>query len=214
MGPWSPHLWNGSWLPSILCRSTHPDLWEDCVWEGKHKWLDTSGWCPFPPLTGRKNKIASFLLGTIPLPLQFRLEGSVEKSASGGSNKTLRQPEERSQWHQGPQMVRHNRLDRHLREKGKTSPHEAVTPNTVTYTFNQILTCFNNFFLFASCKIPSCDTHQHYYYSSVHYSVSISSLSRSRTITSTCLVFLVECFCELWANMPLCRMTIKMEFFD
>lgn len=35
VGPWCSHLWNGSWLPSLLCRSTYSDLWEDCVWKGK-----------------------------------------------------------------------------------------------------------------------------------------------------------------------------------
>lgn len=35
MGPRSPHLWNGCWLPSILCRSAHSDLREDRVWEGR-----------------------------------------------------------------------------------------------------------------------------------------------------------------------------------
>lgn len=71
--------------------------------------------------------------GAIPLPLQLRLKGSVEKPAAGGSDKTLWQPEERSQRHQGPQMVCHNRLDRNLREKGKTpSTHFVVTNNTVS----------------------------------------------------------------------------------
>lgn len=40
VGTGSPHLWNGSWLPSILCRSTHPDLREDCIREGKQAWLE------------------------------------------------------------------------------------------------------------------------------------------------------------------------------
>lgn len=38
-----------------------------------------------------------FILGAIPLPFQLRLEGSVEKPAAGGSDKTIWQPEERSQ---------------------------------------------------------------------------------------------------------------------
>lgn len=41
MGSRSSHLWNGSWLPSILCRSTNSDLWEDSVWKGEQK---TSTW--------------------------------------------------------------------------------------------------------------------------------------------------------------------------
>lgn len=49
VGPGSPHLWNGSWLPPILCRSAHSDLREDCVWEGELTWsvasLHQVCWC-------------------------------------------------------------------------------------------------------------------------------------------------------------------------
>lgn len=79
----------------------------------------------FGILDGSKNifLIPSPSVGAIPLPLQLRLERSVKKPAAGGPDKTLRQPEERSQRHQGPQMVCHDRLDRNLREKGKTPAH-------------------------------------------------------------------------------------------
>lgn len=57
--------------------------------------------------------------GAIPLSLQLRPEGSAAEPAAGRSDETLRQPEERRQRHQGPQVVRHDGLDRHLREKGE-----------------------------------------------------------------------------------------------
>lgn len=53
-------------------------------------------------------------IGTIPLPLQLRLEGSAEEPAAGGPDKEIRQPEERRERHQKSQMVLHNRLDRHI----------------------------------------------------------------------------------------------------
>lgn len=70
-----------------------------------------------------KHKFLLLFVGAIPFPLQLRLERSVKKPAAGGPDKTLRQPEERSQRHQGPQMVCHDRLDRNLREKGKMPAH-------------------------------------------------------------------------------------------
>lgn len=45
-------------------------------------------------------------------------EMNVLVSSPGGSHKTLREPQERRQWHQGPQVVCYNWLDRHLPEKG------------------------------------------------------------------------------------------------
>lgn len=39
MGPWSPHLWNGSRLPPVLCRSTYSDLWEDRFWKGRPSFI-------------------------------------------------------------------------------------------------------------------------------------------------------------------------------
>lgn len=69
----------------------------------------------------KQKKHLAVFAGAIPLPLQLRFERSVKKPAAGGPDKTLWQPEERSQRHQGPQMVCHDRLDRNLREKGKSS---------------------------------------------------------------------------------------------
>ena len=157
MGPWSPHLWNGSWLPSILCRSAYSDLWEDCVWEGNScDWIFLHG-CVFPAcsfwmgwLYGWIHKIllnwfyktnSLLFLGAISIPLQLWFEGSVEKPVAGGSDKTLWQPEEWSQWHQGPQMVCHNRLDRNLREKGKTPVHICNNKHCQCHTANLILIC-------------------------------------------------------------------------
>lgn len=58
-------------------------------------------------------------IGTIPLPLQLRLEGSTEEPAAGRPDQEIRQPEERREWHQKSQVVLHNRLDRHIWEKGR-----------------------------------------------------------------------------------------------
>lgn len=69
--------------------------------------------------------------GAIPLPLQLRPEGPAAEPAAGRSDETLRQPEERRQRHQGPQVVRHDRLDRHLREKGECR-NTLVTVNRMT----------------------------------------------------------------------------------
>lgn len=52
--------------------------------------------------------------GTIPLPLQLRLEGSAEEPAAGRPDEEVWQPEERCERHQEPQVVLHNRLDRHI----------------------------------------------------------------------------------------------------
>lgn len=30
------NLWNGSWLPTVLCRPTNSDLWEDCFRKGTY----------------------------------------------------------------------------------------------------------------------------------------------------------------------------------
>lgn len=68
-----------------------------------------------------KKKPLWVFAGAIPLPLQLRFERSAQKPASGGPDKALWQPEERSQRHQGPQMVCHDGLDCDLREKGKSS---------------------------------------------------------------------------------------------
>lgn len=55
-----------------------------------------------------------FPIGTIPLPLQLRLEGSAEEPAAGRPDKEIRQPEERRERHQKSQVVLHNRLDCHI----------------------------------------------------------------------------------------------------
>lgn len=92
---------------------------------GKVSWRDQLSICirfsgMFCSIGGEKTNLFLFA-GAIPLPLQLRLERSVKKPAAGGLDKTLWQPEERSQRHQGPQMVCHDRLDCNLREKGKSS---------------------------------------------------------------------------------------------
>lgn len=87
-------------------------------------------WAPFHfKLTGSHYKAAdqgfklnshtaSFSAGSLSLSLQLRPEGPVEKSAAGGPDKTLWQPQEWSQWYQGAQVVCHHWLDRHLPEEG------------------------------------------------------------------------------------------------
>ena len=60
------------------------------------------------------------LAGTIPVSLQLRPEGPAEEPASGRPDEEIWEPEERREWHQKPQVVLHNRLDRRLREKGRS----------------------------------------------------------------------------------------------
>lgn len=52
--------------------------------------------------------------GAIPVPLQLRPEGPAEEPAAGGPDEEIWQPEERRERHQKPQMVLHDRLDRHI----------------------------------------------------------------------------------------------------
>lgn len=69
-------------------------------------------------LTDHRTKLSGFSVGTIPISLQFRSEGPAQEPAPGRPDETVRQPQERRQWHQEPQMVCHDGLDRHLWEKG------------------------------------------------------------------------------------------------
>ena len=63
--------------------------------------------------------VLCFAAGPLPLPLQLRPEGLATQPAAGGLDKALWQPQEWRQWHQGPQVVLHHRLDCHLPEKGQ-----------------------------------------------------------------------------------------------
>lgn len=57
--------------------------------------------------------------GALSLPLQLGPEGPAEEPAPGGPDQALRKPAQRSQRHQGPQVVRHHWLDCHLPEEGE-----------------------------------------------------------------------------------------------
>lgn len=37
MGSGSADIWDGSWLPPLLCRPAYSDLWEDCIREGEFR---------------------------------------------------------------------------------------------------------------------------------------------------------------------------------
>lgn len=135
-----------------------------------------------------------FFLGTIPVPLQLRLEGPVEKPAAGGSDQTLRQPEERSQRHQGPQMVCHNRLDRNLREKGKT-PYTfcSDTKHCYSYKKNKLIRYWfvdiDFFFFLLVVKFPAVMLQQYYF---IHFlflrtihQLSVGFFSTWKSVRST-----------------------------
>lgn len=98
--------------------------------------------------------------GAIPLSLQLRPEGPAAEPAAGRSDETLRQPEERRQRHQGPQVVRHDRLDRHLREKGECRNSLATVNRTTLLRCR--LKCSKppfSYFLpdhFHICSLPEC----------------------------------------------------------
>ena len=66
----------------------------------------------------------SVCAGPLPLPLQLGPEGLATQPAAGGPDQALRQPQERRQRHQGPQVVLHHRLDCHLPEKGPFQKHD------------------------------------------------------------------------------------------
>lgn len=41
VGPGGPYIWDGCWIPSLLCWPAYSDLWEDCVWKGMDKSIFT-----------------------------------------------------------------------------------------------------------------------------------------------------------------------------
>ena len=57
--------------------------------------------------------------GALPVALLVGPEGPATQPAAGGPDQALRQPEERRQRHQKPQVVLHHRLDRHLPAQGQ-----------------------------------------------------------------------------------------------
>ena len=89
VGSGCAHLRDGSRLPALLRRPADPDLREDREWQG-----------------------------ALPLALQQRPEGTAAQSVASGPHQEIRQPQERRQRHQGSQVVRFHRLDRHIPTKG------------------------------------------------------------------------------------------------
>lgn len=142
MGSGSADIRDGCWLSTFLCRPANSNLWEDCIGESESKtYVDNpfkiyilclcyTKWGNHFRAFDKVKMIywwtwwRSFMLlwtfsGSLPISLQLRSKGFVEKPASSGFNQALWQPQEWSQWYQGPQVVRHHWLDRHLPEKGK-----------------------------------------------------------------------------------------------
>ena len=68
--------------------------------------------------------------GALSVSLQLGPQGPAAQSAPGRPDQTVRQPEERRRRHQEPQVVRHHRLDIHLRETKKKTKKIAIVKST------------------------------------------------------------------------------------
>lgn len=86
--------------------------------------------------------------GALPIPLQLRPEGSAEKPAAGGPDQAFREPQERSERYQEPQVVRYHRLDRHLPEKGRSpAPNPVVMCTCRAHRLRSVLIYFTILFV-------------------------------------------------------------------
>lgn len=67
-----------------------------------------------------------YILGKVPITLQFRPEGSSKKFTPGRFDQTIWKSQEWCKWHKESQVVCNYRLDCHLSEKGETLPDQTI----------------------------------------------------------------------------------------
>lgn len=232
MGPRSPHLRNGSWLPSILCRSAHSDLWEDCVWEGKLAWpvkyLHQVFWYVLF-YWGEKKQISSSLQVRFPSHFSSDLKDllrnllQVDLTKRYGNLKNGVNDIKGHKWFATTDWIA-------IYERKARAHWAPVTiPNKIIRYWFYTISFFMLMLVVDSTAVVCCLISQKFSEGGFfllfivvfqqflfHFTLCISLFLLHHDVFTAgpSILEVPDCLCELCAKRPIDRMTVIMEFFD